>query len=766
MSGEIRADSTFGVRERGAISILTAITLVLLVSLLALVVDSGRLYFEQRNLQKIADMAALETVSRLPNGHCANASRYQLDIQSLARENAQSHNFLDNTDSEATQQLIARCGDIFTVDGIREKQAREDGPAVLIEARHEVPASLIMRAGSLFNAALPANIDLRASAAATKSEPVTAFSVGSQLLRLNDNALLAAVLRDAGLDTHHLSVLDSRGLVEASISPAGLLDALGIELNVHQLRALSPADLVALVETRVGPLPISDLVALIGSVVPDTELRATLMALAGDIHGNPLLSLQSVPLLGLGNTPGLIRLEADTGNPLGALLDTQINLGALLGATLLFGAQGRALHIPELNLLGVQVQLGVVEPPAIGIGPVGTKAYSAQIRLHLDVDTNRLLGGSLSWLTNTILGTRIRLPIWIDLVAGSSTVTDIDCGSQTPTVDIQVDAHILDLCIGEASDDFKWTAGSSCAAMPSETELIRLLHLPVLTSPAGGARIPALHHQDDMERLVARETRSSSVNPLDLGQAVDALVSGLLDVLSGIFRSPSSELASQLTPSPTAQDQLIANMAHQYLEATKSNGFYNVDQVIDLVLHGSDQTDEQGNQVLSPLVDDDWAIPNSIPRSCLLTVCPVSMWNDGTFSSAMKAYTVPGGLLDLLGISTLGNGYLACGGLLSSLLNWNNCIRHNLTRILQQKPGGINLSQSQDGLSIANPSTPVTCSGFICTLLQPVLTLIKPILTGIGDFLMVILNDTLGIELGRVDVSVESIQCGAPTLVH
>lgn len=52
-------------RQRGAFSMLSAATLVMAILFLALVIDSGRLYLEQRKLQKLTDTAALESISRL-----------------------------------------------------------------------------------------------------------------------------------------------------------------------------------------------------------------------------------------------------------------------------------------------------------------------------------------------------------------------------------------------------------------------------------------------------------------------------------------------------------------------------------------------------------------------------------------------------------------------------------------------------------------------------------------------------------------------------
>lgn len=76
------------------------------------------------------------------------------------------------------------------------------------------------------------------------------------------------------------------------------------------------------------------------------------------------------------------------------------------------------------------------------------------------------------------------------------------------------------------------------------------------------------------------------------------------------------------------------------------------------------------------------------------------------------------------------------------------------------------MSSSIDGDSIANSSDTVECSGILCILLKPVILLLKPILNGVGGLLNVILADVLGIELGRTDVTVSSINCNNPVLVR
>ena len=55
-------------RQRGAIGLMAAATLSVALVAMLLVVDTGRLYMEQRKLQRVVDNAALEAVSR--GGNC------------------------------------------------------------------------------------------------------------------------------------------------------------------------------------------------------------------------------------------------------------------------------------------------------------------------------------------------------------------------------------------------------------------------------------------------------------------------------------------------------------------------------------------------------------------------------------------------------------------------------------------------------------------------------------------------------------------------
>lgn len=763
-------------RQRGAFSVLAAASILLALGCLVLVVDTGRLYFEQRNLQKVADMAALESVSRLNKGVCYLEAA---DAQIYAEDNAKRNKFLTEPDK---QNIQTQCATVDSPDGIRVVTPNNLGSAVKVTATHTVPTSLIIQAGSLLSSQLQSTTTLSASATAQRQEPSASFSVGAELLRLDNDRLLGLLLKAVGLNVETLTVLNSTGLADSTITPSGLLRLLGVKVGIDELRLLSPEGLLNLSDTQVGLIGIDRLVDVSLKVITDKTLRAELEALRLQILNNDILRSVKLDLFripGHTNTDGspsrgLISLHTGKDGTLGSALDANINLGPLLKTSLLIGSAGRGVHIPELNILGLaKVELGIIEPPSIAAGPVGTTAYNAQVRVYVHVDSSALLGGSLRWLTETILGTRVNLPITIDVTTGYGTLDKISCSAAQPTVDISVQSKVLNTCIGKMPEEHKWSGRQSCEHYVEGDELIKLLHIPTLS---GSTYIEALTHVD-REAVFNKPVGgpySTGPNPLQLGESVDNITIGLLNLLSGIF-SPPDPIGfniSHLNYQEISDEKRAALLAKQYLDLTHKDGFYNVANVTDLVVAGGSYQVENNETVYIPPLhplEPDWSLSKSVPTSCALFICPPHRWKDGTFSESFKAYTsVPYSLLDGVGISTLGNGYKSCAGLLSSLFNWNGCVQHNLGRLFHTKPGGSPVSIEQhDILSLANPnSDSVTCAGALCVMLKPILNILKPILNGVGKLLKLILTDGLGLELGRTDVEVHEINCGTARLVN
>ncbi|MDQ7728169.1 pilus assembly protein TadG-related protein [Halomonas sp. SpR8] len=744
-------------RQQGVISILTAFLLVMLLTVLALVVDTGRLYLEQRNLQKIADMAALDASARLPKGYCAG--EFAL-AQQFALESAALHGFTPGEETTLTTQCVT----LASQDGMRQVTPNaSNGAGVQVIAAQETPASLLLRGGALFSDAFSGTISLSANASAQRSDAIAAFTVGSQLLRLNSDKLLGQLLEGVGLDVSLLTVLDANGIANASVTPAGLLRELGIDVGIDELALLSPSGLIDLVDTQIGLLGIDELINASAALLGDNALSASLSALETEILSNTILESADLKLLG-SDGEGLIQLALGSLNSTRAALEGDINLGELLSVALLTGTSQHAVNLESLNLLGIDVSASITEPPALAVGPVGVTAYTGQVRLHLDIDTDNI--PVLGFLTS-LLGTRVHLPLTLDVSSAKGELTGLQCQTDTPTADIEVTSSILNACVGDIDEDDLWSGTDSCSAYVQETELIKLLGAPVLS---GKSIIPGITHQETLTGMEVDETRSTQPSSLQLGNTVNNLVESLLDLLGGLFRPPQRDHGGNLASEAPQSQDLAEDLAKQYLESSAdSDGRYNVDRVISFISNGSSEPDKEPLAALG-----NWYIPNSIPKSCGilgigLTICPQNQWNHGNFSEAFRAYMSPPaallGILDLLGISTLGE-YRACNSHLLGLTR-NQCMEHNLTRLLLKNPGGLPIGNPQDGNSVTNPATDtVNCSGVLCLLLRPLLNIVKPILNAVGNLVTTLLADSLGLELGRTDVRVESISCGVPTLVQ
>lgn len=751
-------------KQGGAFTLIAAGTLLLTLGCTMLVLDTGRLYMEQRKLQKLADTAALESIARLNSGRCADAPDV---VQTYAQENATRNGFL----AQDSQSIATQCVRIDISDSLRTPVADASGHAVRTIAKETVPASLLFRAGNMLGVTDKNEVNLQASAVAEREggAPTATFSIGAELLSLNKNQLAGRVLTAVGVNAELLTLLNSSGLADASITPAGLLKELGVDVSIYKLKALSPEGLVERVNTEVGVLGIDRLIAASAAVAAKKLADIDLGLLNETLAANPTLQDLKLSLFGTEDSPGLITLATTPDGKVGPALDAGVNVGELLGTSILIGTSERALEIPELNVLGLaKVQLGIVEPPTIAVGPVGTRAYNAQIRLYADIDSNNLLGGVLSWLTDSVLGLRVRLPLTVDVTTAHAEFLSAQCTENPPAATFEVNSALLNTCIGSMPEASRWSGSVRCEESLQPTEMIKLLHLPVLT---GKTHIEGLSYIGETEPLTEGTLYNTLPNNLPLGNTTDNIVLGLLDLLGGLFRPPSIVNNSDLDYSEKQKNMLIGQLATQYLDATKVNGFYNVGRATDLILNGSTETDPNtGAQLVPPLAGEDWFLAKSIPTSWGLGATHPSQWQDGSFSEAFYAYTSkPYGLLDVVGIPTLGNGYWSCAGLLSSLLSWNQCVDHNLTRLLQTKPGGIDLSASSDANSLLNlGSDTFSCSGsgLLCVLLKPVLNLLKPVLNSVEELLTTVLDEVLGLEVGRSDLHLQELNCGAPRLVN
>jgi len=688
-----------------------------LVTMLGLV-EVGYLLWAKRDAQKVADLAALAGAQRLDLCTSGNSDN------TAARQNALQENRFGG-------QLDVRCGNW----NANHATADHFIGTVSVENPRNAVKVVAQRSVLPFFGAHAQLPTVSAQAVAKRTAPSAVFSVGSQLLRTNGNSPLMATLRLVGLDVSNATVLSYDGLAQVSVTPSGLLKALGIPVEAN----LSVADFNRLLS--VNKISLAQLVDATAVVLGrDSAVAAQLRALGSLVSTGLDINQANITLGSQNGGGGLFAEVIAPDGSIGSALESKINVLDLLNTGISIANDNNGVQVRGLNLLGIDVKAGVIEPPSIAIGGVGARAYNAQVRLMVDVDSNRVpaVGALLS-----LLGTRLHLPLHVDVTNAMGTLSSIQCGATPPTATVKVDSSVLRACVGNVNAADVFSKNNVCDATLQNAQLLTLLGQPLINNKI---TLPALTDSQNLT-LAAGQTASTRINPLAVGDTVSTLVNELLRVLSGMLSGPKSD-----------PKQAATALAERYLAAAHpAGGRYNVDNVIPLLRDGSPA------QNLAPL--GDWTVTKGVPRLCVLglTTC----WEDGSVWTGYRtAVTGQGlGLLDgALGALLGGLLINRCDSLITNLVSYNNCVRDNLASYIQTKPGGFNDPTGGDG--VTGPGNAVSCSGLLCTVLTPILSALKPVLNSVGALLTQVLADLLGLELGRTDVSMQSIQCNAAQLVY
>lgn len=491
-------------RQRGAFGLLAIGVLLLLVLSTALALDTGRLYLEQRHMQRVADMAALEAAGSVPLLSQATDAELNAAAAEAARRNG--HNT-----TTAERKIGIKRGDIDEVDAegggkLRhfrpESDSSDERNAIEVTASHEVRPSLF---ANLWGAD---NVTIAATAIAHRplvEEAYAVFSVGSRLLSVNtDDSILAPLTRGLlglGVDA---SLAGFEGIANSTIKLGELLDISG--LTVGSVEELLSADLtlLQLVDAVVGVagddvVGLSAISNLINAHIPDLPL--SLGALLD-------ISTDNVPLM------------------------AELSIPELLSTALLVANQGNAVDLPGLNLdvpgvANIKTMLSVIEPPQIAIGPVGckngqppcngewkTEARTAQVRLGVGAD--------------------VRIPVIADL------------GVKLGLVASGARAGIEDTRPAGDEESHKWDVDVAAYQYPLVTKLdlkLGLLdsHLPWLDEDEPSSRVNEITSFLQGTLGVVASIVNGLVNVLA------TVVGGLLDLLIGGILGTGSEISNDGT---------------------------------------------------------------------------------------------------------------------------------------------------------------------------------------------------------------------------
>ncbi|WP_454727286.1 MULTISPECIES: TadG family pilus assembly protein [Cupriavidus] len=561
-----RGSSCGGVRgraQRGAIGVLGALLLVTVAVGALVSIDVGHVFYRQRELQKIADMAALAGAQQLKQaGPSATVSANVL----AATQAAGTQNGYGGAAAAGCASPAAGGTDGMNVclgvwdpaytagaDTARHFKAGYDANAQSVSANavqvvvtQTVPILFVIPGGTARQ--------LRAEAIANASPPVASFSLGSGLLDFQSaNSLLGTLLGTAV----NFSVLDWNGLLNTTVT----LDQLRLKLGLGSVdellkTSLSIQQFYALVLGAAGKDAL--LSTALGS--PPTKLGL----------GGAAVDVGLGKLLNLGVLAPAASSAADVGLNVASLL--------MLGAQVANGNAAIALPTTNINvpnIAGVSAQLYVISPPVTAVGPARqvssgvwqTTAHNAQVGLRLDIAA---LGAMDTSKTTTLVGVLVapllglinvgvNVPLYVEVASATASLQSIQCAAAKADcrAAFGVNTGVAKACLAAGVG-----SGAGCASGPVtivETG-IPLLSTTVKVTATGPTKTGSALNNTVVTLAPGATTRVGTANPLT-GILLDVVGSLNLKVEVTVLGIPllgiPLPLAGLLTPLFQALDLVV-----------------------------------------------------------------------------------------------------------------------------------------------------------------------------------------------------------------
>lgn len=474
--------------EDASTGILVGAALPALLGGAAMAIDLGSIYLAQRELQGIADAAAMAAT--------------QGDIAESGMERASL--IIQQSGVKDIHIEVLTPGD-YLQDATLAYDERFDPDATIptaasIELRREVPLFFgrILTSGD-FSV-------IRAKAISQRTD-VAAFSIGSRLAGLSGGLGNQILSQLAGTELG-LTVMDVNGLAGAEVDLLGFADALKARVSAGDAtygevfgQEVSFADAVDALADAIGPGTTAD----------------TLRGIVGHLNPGSLMLGDVIDLGPMGNT------DFTTGNS-GLTIDAFTLLRAIL-------EQGQEQgYVIELDLS----VLGLADATARVVGGSGWRSSpllsvtsatdyvlrTSQARILIEVGSS--LGGGFG------LGA-LQLPLYAELAEAEARLSDIRCEGEEETdgVDLAVTPALGTFAIASIDETAFPDLDREVALSP-----VQLVTLPVASLSGfaeidlGGASPQPVHF--GLEAIEQRETKTVSTN--DLAQAIATSLAEELDL--------------------------------------------------------------------------------------------------------------------------------------------------------------------------------------------------------------------------------------------
>lgn len=474
----------FGARD-GGVSVLTAVSCVVLIGFAGLAVDVGSVYLESRRLQGSVDLAALA------------AMQNPAQAEALAAATVAANGWPHDTRLHVVRGTYAPDRSVRPAERFRPNAGQFNA------VRVEVTTSAPLFFGRLFVPSGRMTISREATAAETQ---LASFQIGTRLLSLQ-GGVANQVLSGLTGSSINLSVMDYNALLRANVDVLDYVDALRTRLDIEA--ASYDETLDANADAPVALEALADVVA-------ETDERAerALRAMARASERNrPLRGLSDVIDLGPYGAQDHATHSADT----------SIKVGAMdLATAILQVANGQRQVQLDLGagvpgLASTNVWLAIGERPNNSPWLTVTNdedivISTAQTRLYVEANAG---AGTLA---------NVRIPVVLELASGQARLEEINCGwgGGNRGVTLGVSPGIGSLMLGEI--DRARLNNFRAALSPAPAQLARV----GVARVEGEARIDVGGQQWSNVRFNDRDIERGAVKSVQTRDAVSATVSSLL----------------------------------------------------------------------------------------------------------------------------------------------------------------------------------------------------------------------------------------------
>ena len=537
-------------RARGGnLATMAALVSPLFLAVAAFCVDTSSLFLERRQLQNMADLAAVAGASSLSQADDAVLRQLRANgVDPVLMSGSYDPSVVNGKTDDKTRVWVEKGNYLPDKNRAVENRFVAGGANPdAVRVRLARPGNLYFGQSFIDRPALGAT-----GMAATKAE--AAFSIGSRLLSLNtDQSVLNDLLGGLLGTSLNLKLADYNALAATDVNLLGFLDRLAPRVG------LTAGTYDQLLNTDVS---VGMLATVLAEVVTNNPAAKAALGILGKNAGALATKLPVGELLGLGSIADASLGSANNYNITANVLQ-MISAAAMLGGNHQLQL-GTGLKLPGVVAFKLDVAVGepAQKTPFFTVGGAGTLVRTAQIRLLLTLEVGN--DGVVSYLAN------VHVPIFIDVASGEAELKSISCpqGPGSATVKLGVKPGLAGVYLGDADIDLMRNFSKTPVVRKTAIATVKLL-VADIAELRGRVELPLGNPKQEIVTFTPADIAAKRIKTVGTNQLAGSLFVGLVKgldlevVLLGFLPLPlplsglTQLLGTLLTPLGPTVDGLL-----------------------------------------------------------------------------------------------------------------------------------------------------------------------------------------------------------------